>query len=85
MRFFAIALVVGLLAFGADRASAQGYCPFLAFCDAQQHQCHQSCGALTDVIHWPYREAFVQHCFARCDVKFSRCVARSTSRCLRWY
>jgi hypothetical protein len=39
-----------MLAFGADRASAQGYCPFLAFCDAQQDHCHQNCGALTDVI-----------------------------------
>jgi hypothetical protein len=87
MRFFGTALVVGLLLFGADRAaSAQGYCPFLAFCDAQHHQCHQNCGALTDVIHRPDREAFLQYCFGRCDVLLSRCAARNTRRCLRrWH
>ena len=85
MRFFGTALVVGLLIFSADRAGAQGYCPFLAFCDAQHHQCHQNCGALTDVIHRPDRPAFVQYCFARCDVQFNRCTVRSTRRCLRWW
>jgi hypothetical protein len=86
MRFFATALVVGLLSFGVGEASAQGYCPFLAFCDAQQHQCHQNCGALTDVIHWPDREAFVQYCFTRCDAQFGRCTVRSTRRCQRsWH
>jgi hypothetical protein len=36
MRLFGAVLVVCMLAFSADRASAQGYCPFLAFCDAQR-------------------------------------------------
>ncbi len=83
MRLLGAALVVGLLALGADRASAQGYCPFLAFCDAQQDHCHHNCSALTDVIVWPARPVFVQECFARCDVQFSRCTVRSARRCLR--
>jgi hypothetical protein len=85
MRFFGTVLVVCLLAFGADRAKAQGFCPFLAFCDAQQYHCHQNCGALTDVIIWQARPAFLQGCFARCDVQFSRCTVRSTRRCLWWH
>jgi hypothetical protein len=85
MRFFGTVLVVCLLAFGADRAKAQGFCPFLAFCDAQQYYCHQHCGALTDVIIWQARPAFLQGCFARCDVQFSRCTVRSTRRCLWWH
>ena len=46
MRLFGAVLVVCLLALGADRASAQGFCPFLAFCDAQQDHCHHNCRAL---------------------------------------
>jgi hypothetical protein len=85
MRFLGTVLVVCLLALCADRASAQGFCPFLAFCDAQQHHCHQNCGALTDVVVWPARPGFVQECSAACDVQFSRCTVRSTRRCLRWW
>jgi hypothetical protein len=83
MRFLAAALIVCLLAFGAGEAHAQAYCPFLAFCDAQLDHCHHNCGALTDVIAWPDRPAFLQQCFANCDVQFSRCTVRSTRRCLR--
>jgi hypothetical protein len=85
MRFFATALVVGLLTLSAGEAGAQGYCPFLVFCDDQQHQCHHNCGALTDVIHWPDREAFVQYCSGRCDALFARCTVRSSRRCERWW
>jgi hypothetical protein len=84
MRFLATALIVGLLAMGANRAGAHEYCPFLAFCDAQQRHCHYSCGALTDVIAWPERPAFLAHCFAKCDAQFRRCAVRNTRRCLAW-
>jgi hypothetical protein len=83
MRLFGAVLAVCLLALGADRAGAQGYCPFLAFCDAQQSHCYSDCGALTNVVAWPDRPAFLQRCFAKCDVQFGRCTVRSTRRCLR--
>jgi hypothetical protein len=83
MRFFGMMLVVCLLALAADKAGAQGYCPFLEFCDAQQRHCHQNCGALSDVIFRPARTAFVQRCIARCDWQFNRCTVRSAHRCFR--
>lgn len=83
MRLFGTALIVCLLAFGADRASTQEYCPFLAFCDAQHGHCRRNCGALTDVVAWQYRPAFLQQCFANCGAQFSRCAVRSARYCLR--
>jgi hypothetical protein len=86
MRFLGMILVVCLMALAADRASAQGYCPFLEFCDAQQRHCHQNCGALSDVIVRPARPDFVQQCVVRCDWQFNRCTARGARRCVRhWW
>lgn len=85
MRFVGMVLIACLLAFGADRARAQEYCPFAAFCGAQLRHCHYNCGALTDVVAWPARPAFLAQCFAKCDAQFNRCAVRSTRRCLRWW
>jgi hypothetical protein len=84
MRIFGTVFVICLLACGGHSASAQSFCPFLAFCDPQQNHCTRNCGALTDVIEWPQRQAFVERCSAKCDVRYSRCTARSARRCLNW-
>jgi hypothetical protein len=81
MRFLLSSIVMLMLACGAEAANAQGVCPFLAFCGAQQDHCHRNCGALTDVIAWGQREAFLQSCFSSCDHEGGRCTVSQTRRC----
>ena len=62
MRLFAAVFFVLLtwgLTWGSQAAMAQGYCPFVAFCDAQHYHCYRNCGALTDVVAWPARPPFL--------------------------
>ena len=70
MRLFAAVFFVVLalgLAWGSEAAMAQGYCPFVAFCDAQHYHCYRNCDALTDVVAWPARPPFLQQCSYGCE------------------
>ncbi len=85
MRLLSTSIITCALLLGAGTAGAQaGYCPFLAFCFAQRDHCYFDCRALTEVIPWPQREAFLQRCFAGCDRQHDRCLRRNTPRCLSW-
>ena len=81
MRLFGTLIVICMLALGADATKAQGICPFLAFCTAQQAHCNRNCAALTDVIDWSHRPSFVQRCSYGCDVQYSRCTMRQLRNC----
>lgn len=50
MRLFGTMIVICMLVCNVVAASAQSYCPFLAFCGAQQGHCYGSCGTLAEVI-----------------------------------
>jgi hypothetical protein len=80
MRFSGAAFIVGLLTFGGE-ASAQGYCPFLPFCDTQQSHCLHNCGALTDVIVWRTGRLFRNNVWpiATCSSAAASCGARAAA------
>lgn len=80
MRLVAAVLAI-LMYWGCEAAMAQGYCPFVAFCDAQQHHCYRNCGALTEVIVWPARPAFLQRCYYGCERQYNRCMIRAVRWC----
>ena len=84
MRLFAAVFFVVLawgLAWGSEAAMAQGYCPFVAFCDAQHYHCYRNCGALTDVVAWPARPPFLQRCSYGCERQLNRCIYRAARWC----
>jgi len=80
MRLFAAVFIV-LLTYGSEAAIAQGYCPFMAFCDAQHHYCYRNCGALTNVVAWPARTRFEQYCSYGCERQLARCLHRAVRWC----
>jgi hypothetical protein len=81
MRLFAAVFIVllslGLVFCGSETAMAQGYCPFVAFCDAQHYHCYRNCGALTNVVAWPARPPFLQRCAYGCERQLNRCMHRA--------
>ena len=83
MRLFAAVFIVlfsmGLIFFGSERAMAQGYCPFVAFCDAQHYHCYRNCRALTGVVAW--RPPFLQRCSYGCERQLNRCMYRAARWC----
>jgi hypothetical protein len=85
MRLFAAVFIVllssGLIFGGSEAAMAQGYCPFVAFCDAQHYHCYRNCGALTDVVAWPARPPFLQRCSYGCERQLNRCMYRAARWC----
>jgi len=85
MRLFAAVFIVlfsmGLIFCGSETAMAQGYCPFVAFCDAQHYHCYRNCGALTDVVGWPARPPFLQRCSYGCERQLARCMYRAARWC----
>jgi hypothetical protein len=70
-----------LTSWGSEAATAQGYCPFVAFCDAQHYHCYRNCGALTDVVAWPARPPFLQQCYHGCERQLNRCMYRAVRWC----
>jgi hypothetical protein len=81
MRLLSAAIIVLIVAGSAGAARAQGYCPFPAFCGAQQSHCHGSCEAFMDVITWPRRPYVLEKCAVGCDVQYGRCMRRVIPRC----
>jgi hypothetical protein len=79
MRLLAAIFIVVLSCGGS--AMAQGYCPFVAFCDAQHHHCYRNCGALTDAVAWPARPPFLQRCSYGCERQLNRCMYRAVRWC----
>lgn len=77
MRLAAAVFVISLF-WASNAAMAQGYCPFAAFCDAQQFHCHRNCWALRAVVTRP---DFLRHCLYGCDRQFNRCMIRAAHRC----
>lgn len=80
MRPLWTAIIAAALLVGAA-AGARADCAFTAFCFAQRDHCYWNCRALTEVVPWAKREAFLQRCFAGCDRQQDRCLRRNTARC----
>jgi hypothetical protein len=83
MRLLWTSIIAAALLVGAGAAGAQaGYCPFLAFCFAQRDHCYFNCRALTEVVPWAQRVAFLQRCFGGCERQHDRCLRRTAPRCV---
>jgi hypothetical protein len=80
MRLLATVFIV-LISWGSEASMAQGYCPFVAFCDAQHHHCERNCWALTDVVFRPARTPFLQRCSYGCERQLNRCMYRAAHLC----
>jgi hypothetical protein len=82
MRPFATVIAICMLVCaGAANAQIKGYCPFLAFCDAQRGDCRGSCSALALVREWSTRQAWRQSCSDSCEAQYNSCAARLYPRC----
>ena len=81
MRPFGTVIVICMLVCNVVAASAQSYCPFLAFCGAQQGHCYGSCGAVAEVIDAARRPAWRQSCSDNCGAQYNSCAARLSPRC----
>lgn len=75
------AIIIVLMSWGSEAVMAHGYCPFVAFCDAQHYHCGRNCGALTDEFVWQARPRFLQHCSYGCERQLARCMRRAAYRC----
>jgi hypothetical protein len=82
MRLLWTSIIAAVLLLGAAAGGARADCAFVAFCFAQRDHCYWNCRALTEVVPWAKREAFLQRCFAGCDRQHDRCLRHAAPRCV---